>query len=407
MKKFLLSLVALMAIGVSVMADDVTVADVEIPQGGTNYIQLYIENAGSTIYRDFGFTFDLPAGISRGDIAAGDNLPEAAAILPGGQTLVMCVPDEEAITAGTAKVEDYYITKSGVLLNIMLTASSELEEGTTLEAQLKEFEIAGNDGQAAIRKNITFNITIGPARIILDENSPFAPTASGKFDVLVKRTFKANQWSTICMPFAINATILKAAFGEDATYELAQLENFETTKSGDDITGITVNFKSVAGAKAGTPCIIKVNKDISDFTLTQVTLNTSNSTVLDQTETDEETFEDVTIWAMTGTYVAQTTVPDKSLFLSGNNFWYSTGATKMKGYRAYITLKDKLSGIDSEEAGVKFNYVIDNTPTSINDIDFVAAPEGVFTIDGKKMNNDVTKLPKGVYIIDGKKVAIK
>ena len=42
-----------------------------------------------------------------------------------------------------------------------------------------------------------------------------------------------------------------------------------------------------------------------------------------------------------------------------------------------------------------------------NDIDFVAAPEGIFTIDGKKMNNDVTKLPKGVYIIDGKKVAIK
>ena len=39
-------------------------------------------------------------------------------------------------------------------------------------------------------------------------------------------------------------------------------------------------------------------------------------------------------------YVAGTTVEDQMLFISGGKFWYSTGLTKMNGYRAYFDFYD-------------------------------------------------------------------
>ena len=55
--------------------------------------------------------------------------------------------------------------------------------------------------------------------------------------------------------------------------------------------------------------------------------------------------------------------------------------------------------------GVKMQ--IDGIVTNINDLDIEKSVEGVYTIDGKKLTNDVTRLPKGVYLINGKKVAVK
>ena len=53
----------------------------------------------------------------------------------------------------------------------------------------------------------TLTITdAGTTRVLLDETSPDAPEVSnGAVDVRVLRTIKANEWSTICMPFAMTA----------------------------------------------------------------------------------------------------------------------------------------------------------------------------------------------------------
>jgi len=54
------------------------------------------------------------------------------------------------------------------------------------------------------------------SRVVLDETSTTAPKASnGAVDVLVKRTIKANEWSTICLPFTMTETQVKTAFGDD------------------------------------------------------------------------------------------------------------------------------------------------------------------------------------------------
>ncbi len=91
------------------------------------------------------------------------------------------------------------------------------------------------------------------------------------------------------------------------------------------------------------------------------------------------------------------------MFISDNKFWYSTGSTNTKGFRSWLEL-DGVYGKDMD-FGVKMQ--IDGIVTNINDLDIEKSVEGVYTIDGKKMNNDVTRLPKGVYLINGKKVAVK
>ena len=76
----------------------------------------------------------------------------------------------------------------------------------------------------------------------------------------------------------------------------------------------------------------------------------------------------------------------------------------MKAFRAYFSVFHILSDLS---AGVKMQVNVDGLPTRISDLNVVDGEGTIYTIDGKKMNNDVTRLPKGVYLINGKKVAVK
>lgn len=416
MKKLLLSLVALMAIGISAWADGLSIADAEVMPGQTTIIQLYLENTSGTKYRDFGFTFNLPEGltrdVSKDGITPGENLQEAAQILPGGQTLVMCVPDQDAVDAGLVDIEDYYITKSGVLLNIRLQASSDLATGTVLEGSLISFELSDEFGQAAIRTEVPFKVKIVDY-VLLDEESTIAPIAADNVTVKVKRTINAGEWSTICLPFDIYGADVAEIFGTDAQFAIftsySKDGGLPSTSAAKTAESIVLNFETQDwsedgddGIFANTPYLVKTTKDIKEFSLTGVTLNPTESP---KTEVKRNGSGGRVVGSFNGTTKAGDAIPENGLFLSGGNFWYSKGLTKIKGFRGYFVLNDVLA--DLAAAGVKMQVSVDGEPTGVNDLHIVNAAEGVFTIDGKKMNNDATKLQKGVYIIDGKKVAIK
>lgn len=404
MKKLLLSLVALMTFGVSAWADEVKVADVQIPQGKSADIQLYLDNASGSIYRDFGFTFDLPEGITRTAITAGEILPAAASIMPGRQTLVMCVPDEDAIEAGTAKVEDYYITSSGVLLNITLTASKDLAVGTVLQGTLKEFEIADNSGQAAIRTDITFNITIVDNLITLYDTDTEAPAAATDANVKVVRTLKAEQWSTICLPFAVADP--EAVFGEGV--KIADFTGCEASgEDGDYAASIKVKFSTVNAMEANRPYLIMVASELTEFTAEGVNI------VPEEGPANMQDYARVKVgnkwydWynSFFGTYVADTEIPAGSIILSGNKFYLTKGTTT-KGFRGWFYFDNcSIQDIEAAMADGSVKMLIDDDPTAIENIDIVANPEGIFDMSGRKLN-DMPKT-KGVYVIDGKKVAVK
>ena len=78
----------------------------------------------------------------------------------------------------------------------------------------------------------------------------------------------------------------------------------------------------------------------------------------------------------------------------------------MKGLRAYFQFRDDGNTPLNADAGVKFNFVVDDEPTAINGISSVEkVAEGVYTVSGQKVNESSLEiLPKGVYIVNGKKV---
>ena len=409
MKKVLLTLLAFLTVG-GAWADNVTVADVEVLPGGTATLELYLDNTSGTFYRDFGFTFNLAEGITRDvskdGITAGPVLQEAASILPGGQTLVMCVPDQDAVDQGLVNIEDYYLKESGVLLYIKINASADLKDGTVLDCSLDDFELSDKDGKAAIRiASIPFKVTIS-STITLDENSTTAPEAAENVKVKVLRTIKAGNWGTICLPFAMTGNQVKEAFGGDV--ELADFAGYETEENADeDIVGINVKFNSVdvtSGLQANHPCIIKVGETVNEFTVEGVTIEP-----VETPEINKGTKK--TPKKIVGTYVAETVIgasDDPMLYLANNKFYYSKGTAKMKAFRAYFEFFDVLAEFDPEAA--KIGFYVDGDATSIDGIGTQRVVEGVYDLSGRKIqleNGGLNKLQKGVYIIDGKKVTIK
>jgi hypothetical protein len=230
-------------------------------------------------------------------------------------------------------------------------------------------------------------------------------------DIVVQRTIKAGQWSTICLPFAMTEEQTKAAFGDDV--QLMDFVDYETVE--DDATGdifqIIVNFEEVdlsGGFEANHPYVIKVSgeNDITEFEV--------NSTI----EPDEEdacviydnglTGKKRIIYGwFQGTYHAQTVVPENGLFISNDQFWYSTGLTKMKAFRAYFEFDDVLTSIEDAGTNIAMNFE-ENQSSGISEkvsVKSEKSAEGWHTVDGRRLNGTPTQ--KGVYIKNGKKIIIK
>ena len=117
---------------------------------------------------------------------------------------------------------------------------------------------------------------------------------------------------------------------------------------------------------------------------------------------------------VTGTYTANTPVPENNLFLSDNKFWYSTGLTKMKAFRGYFELYDVLT--EAESAGSRITLSFDGEVTGIRKSPETLAPAEsepmgkVYDLHGRKVNRQSLvngQLKKGLYIVNGKKIVIK
>ena len=426
MKKFLLSLVALMAIGVSAWADDgVSVSPVEVRQGKPGVAQIYLNVDKSVDYVSFQIDVQLPNGVTCDEMtfkqktddgyveATGPKGVQGAAISGENQFDVNSgyVTKEQPqqirfLSFGMGKSINYGENGSFHILDVPFNLDPSITAGNTLTAKVTDIHFAIDTSEGTkdiVLPDVSFDIKVVEDVVILDENSTELPEIAENQKVLVKRTIKANEWGTLCLPFEMTKEQVYEIFGEDVKLAYLNSDNgYSIEKDGDNVTKIDINFISddlSENFTANYPYIIKTTKDISEFELTA-------SISPDDVKESWSKGKGASKYSIEfiGTYQANTTVPANNLFLSGGNFYYSTGATKMKAFRAYFNVLHILSDLS---AGVKMQINVDGKPTSINDIDFVTTPEGVFTIDGKKMNNDVTKLPKGVYIIDGKKVAIK
>lgn len=409
MKKVLLTLLTLFAVG-GVWAQstaDVSGADNAVYAVGGTYV--------------IGQDIALPIYI-KNDINA-----QAATFyvtLQEGLEFVANSKDETAISAELSNADSDHTIMSNVangMVALFSATNSELPEDMVVlhlkttssvtpgeyTITIHDLNISNADNGKEVKSDASFVSTIYLSDyLVLDENSTTAPEAMENVNVLVKRTIKAGNWGTICLPFAMTGNQVKEAFGGDV--ELADFAGYETEENADeDIVGINVKFNSIdvtSGLQANHPCIIKVGEDVSEFTVEGVTI--------EPVETPEINMgTKKTPKKIVGTYVAETVIgasDDPMLYIANNKFYYSKGTAKMKAFRAYFEFFDVLAEFDPEAA--KIGFYVDGDATSIDGIGTQRVVEGVYDLSGRKIqleNGGLNKLQKGVYIIDGKKVTIK
>ena len=389
-------------------ADELTIGSVTIPQGGT--AELTVGYGFTSTIDKVGFTFSmaLPEGVSFVTDADGDPVyvKDAASI---DKLNIVCA-DEGNFAGQPANSSATIKGTSGTLLTLTLQADASLAVGSAYEVCVTKvtFQQRVDDSVTDINlDDFTFTVTIGqPAdtRTVLDESSATAPVAETNANVRVRRTIKADEWSTICLPFAMTETQCKAAFGDDV--ELADFTGCDV----DDTTGdIRVNFSDVTAIEANHPYIIKVSEPVTEFFADGVDITPEEEPYIDR---DEETTgsgrnKKTTYNSFIGTYVAETVVPDYALFLSDNQFWFSTGNTKMKAFRAYFDLATAGAEYEDEEVAARILMVFnDGETTGISAL--LMNSEGmkndkVYNLKGQR----VAQPSKGLYIKDGRKVVVK
>lgn len=401
MKKIYLFFSLLAMLGLSATAQEsISVNEVLVPNGKAAMMEVMFHFNEGHDYVSYQFTVNLPNGISLVTDGEGYALIELGEGQPSTRYSSE-LPASSSIMKAYSSPSTPIAANDGVLVCIPVQADENIVSvGDELEGSLTAVEFTHNEG--AVRNpfaDVNFTIKITD-KIILDENYSWTPFAtSTACDLTVKRTIKAGEWSTLCLPFAMSVDKLKAAFGDD--YELAAFTDYEVEKESADIVGLTLNFtKNTSAAKINTPYVIKVSQDVSEFNV-NAKLNPGNP-VKEIIIEDDETGDEINLGSVAGTYKARTIVPQNSLFLSGNKFYYSAGKTKMKAFRAYFSLTDVLA--EAVNAGARINMSFGEA-TGIKKVNGdVLTVNGYYDLQGRKVEKPVKR---GVYIQDGKKVIIK
>ena len=408
MKKILFTacLTAMTAAIFAQVKEQISVEPLTIPQGKKAEMVVNFQFNANHQYVSYQFTVELPSGLSLVEEEYG----KAAYTLADNQPASVFNVDFP-VSNGILKVysnpSTYINGTSGELVRIPVKASDDLAVGTELTAKLSAVEFTWNTGAVrTVFDDAEASITVGEPRIVFDEEAvslPFYDDGETS-DVTLKRTLKKDIWNTIVLPFPVSKANLATAFGDGAQY--AQFANdFEIEYEDDDITAraITLKFSTVnttrAGLSAQKPYLVKPASDITSFSLDGVKLST---TPTPDTKDDSEGYSS---GSFTGTFV-KTNVPTDCVFLSNETFFYSTGATVIKGFRAWFDLQAVVGKEVSVEANMLRFIVDDSEATGISTAGSSKSKvQSCYDLQGRRMTSG--KRGKGIYIMNNKKVVVR
>lgn len=389
-------------------ADDVTVSDIQIPQGKSALLEVSLVNPDYNYRQGLQFNLTLPNGIS----------PDEKAILTTRfkTATVQCNLDAEKTNEETktwifvAKSDDNILianTSSDVVLKVQLYADNGQEmKGYT--GTISDIEVTRSVGETLSPfkpEAKTFNITVVPAtefRLVFDENDRETPQYSpGTYNVYMKRTIKADEWSTIVLPFRLSQNNAKAAFGDDvmiAKFTGFDINDYTETDGGVIPNEINVNVSKVTGVlTGGKPYFIKVSSEISEIELNNIQCVKSVAP-----ESFDDDYGNASMF--TGSFVP-TTIPENGIFFSENKFWYSGGSVSTKAFRGWLELSAILGNkyITDEESRISLTF-IDDEQTGIKEHKQYLENGRVYDLQGRRVSKTAKN---GLYIKDGKKILVK
>jgi hypothetical protein len=253
----------------------------------------------------------------------------------------------------------------------------------------------------------------------------------------LQRTFTLNKWNTICLPFDINGSSIRQAFGEDCC--VSRLKG---------VRGTRILFEKVdldlEGMSAGVPYIIRPTRepDVASgvehteevgnggefhtitiegpvYFIPGMTGQNLSSTVqalpaLQVVEGEKTTPDDVQLY-FEGTYykktVGSTTSQYDNYVISKGTMYHLTNTKPVTLYASYAYLyHDKDASGSAKTFTMSINGVDEgeNVMTAIEGItpDAVSIEDSnVYTLNGQKLGGN--SLQKGIYIKNGKKFVVK
>lgn len=222
-------------------------------------------------------------------------------------------------------------------------------------------------------------VRLGNLDVTLDEATDNTIEAMPA-NVTLKRSFVANKWNTLVLPFAVSAEDVKAKFGNDA--KVVEYSNAED---------VNINFTtSTNGIKANVPVLIMpaaVNAE-NTYTFNSVSIVVA----------DPNPKADGTNYSFVGSYKPYNLVNDDYMLYADKWWKTETGDTyKIKAFRAYIKA-------NTPAAAKQLNLVIDGQTTGLKLNTVNGNIEGeTYNIAGQRVANSY----KGLIIKNGKKIIKK
>ena len=215
---------------------------------------------------------------------------------------------------------------------------------------------------------------------------------------LNNRTFGANKWYALVLPFSVSQKQMKEVFGDGV--KVLHYNN---------VTGTTLNlfehfYKMIVG---GTPVLVKPSENVNNPVFNNVTL-TSKEVV----DIENSGFKCTGSWD-------NVDFPEYSYFISAttNSFYHfnPSESPKKPHAGAFRTWIIAASGDPSSAKqltmhinGIEGNGEATAIWSVIGDDDAEIAAKGIYSLSGQKMNaTDTRSLPKGIYIVNGKKTIVK
>ena len=223
-----------------------------------------------------------------------------------------------------------------------------------------------------------------------------------QYNVTLKnRTFGANKWYAVVLPFSVSQKQMKSVFG-----------NGVKVLHYSDVTGTDLNlfehfYQMIVG---GTPVLVKPSQEVTNPVFNNVTLTSQKVVDIENTG-----------FKCTGSW-DNVDFPEYSYFIDAKtNSFYQYDPTKVEtntvkphagAFRSWVIASENAS--TAKQLTMHINGIEEQGETTAiwnaisgND-DAEVASKGIYSLSGQKMNAaDTSSLPKGIYIVNGKKFIVK
>lgn len=218
---------------------------------------------------------------------------------------------------------------------------------------------------------------------------------------LNNRSFGANKWYAVVLPFSVSQKQMKSVFGNDV--KVLHYSDVE----GTDLNLFEHFYQMIVG---GTPVLVKPSVAVTNPVFNNVTLTSQKVVDIENTG-----------FKCTGSW-DNVDFPEYSYFIDAKtNSFYLYDPTKVEtntvkphagAFRSWVIASENAS--TAKQLTMHINGIEEQGETTAiwnaisgND-DAEVATKGIYSLSGQKMNaTDTRSLPKGIYIVNGKKFIVK